>query len=123
MLSEKTQSVSTSGSHILQNVIDKNIMDYQKSMLDLITNLHRVQILVQMNNLQEEYDPEEDFKWFTSGEVDTISFKGKYIAIWKKQIVGSGESAVEVERLAKAYCGENCTPAIVYIPEKEDAIL
>lgn len=116
------QAVSTSSNNTSQIMLDKNIEDYQAMELDLIARLHLAQIIAQINEVQEEYNPAEDFKWFTSGEVDTSSFKGQYIAIWKKQIVGHAESAVEVERLAKAYCGENCTPAIVYIPEKEDVI-
>jgi Family of unknown function (DUF5678) len=69
------------------------------------------------------YDIEEDFEWYCSGQLNTNSFKGKYIAIWRKQIVGSGETATETERLAKAYFGENCRPAIVYVPEDDSAIL
>ena len=71
----------------------------------------------------EPYDIAEDFKWFTSGELDTSSFKGKYIAIWKKQVVASGDNAIEAETLAKAYCGEDCRPAVVFIPETEDTVL
>jgi hypothetical protein len=73
--------------------------------------------------LAQSYDIEDDFKWFTSGELDTSSFKGKYIAIWKKQVVASGDDATEVENIAKWYCGKESRPAVVYIPEDENAIL
>ena len=69
------------------------------------------------------YDTKEDFDWYTSGQVDTKSFIGKYIAIWRKQIVGQAETALEVERIAKAYYGPDCRPAIIYVPKNEDAIL
>ena len=69
------------------------------------------------------YDTKEDFDWYVSGQVNTDSFRGKYIAIWRKQIIGEGETATEVERIAKAYYGDECRPAIIYIPEDSDAIL
>ena len=60
----------------------------------------------------------EDYEWFIS-ELDTSSFKGKYIAIWNRMVVGVGENAVEVERLAKHYHGSDCSPLITYIPTDE----
>lgn len=70
--------------------------------------------------LYKPYDTREDFDWFTSGQVETHSFKGQHIAIWKKQIVGSGETPLEAERIAKAYHGYDCRPAIVYIPKDDE---
>lgn len=70
-----------------------------------------------------DYDIKEDYEWFTSGQVEIDSYKGKYIAIWRKQIVGDGETAVEAERIARAHYGNECRPAIVYISENEDSIL
>ena len=70
--------------------------------------------------LSKPYDTREDFDWFTSGRVETNSFKGQHIAIWKKQIAGSGETPLEAERIAKAYHGYDCRPAIVYIPKDDE---
>lgn len=67
-----------------------------------------------------DYDTKEDFDWFTSGKVETDSFKGKHIALWKKQIVGSGDTPLEAERIAKANNGTDCRPAVVYIPKDEE---
>ncbi len=70
-----------------------------------------------------EYDAKADFDWFASGELDTSAFKGKYIAIWKKEVVGSGDSAIEAERLAKANRGQDCNPLSIFVPVEDDAIL
>jgi hypothetical protein len=70
---------------------------------------------------QEQYDIKEDFDWFSSGQVNTDVYKGQYIAIWKKRIVGNGNTPLETERIAKFHCGENCRPAIVYI-QKDDEV-
>jgi hypothetical protein len=70
-----------------------------------------------------DYDIKEDFDWFTSGQVETDSYKGKYIAIWRKQIVGDGATALEAERIARAHYGKDCRPAVVYVPENNDSIL
>lgn len=72
---------------------------------------------------QEQYDVKEDFDWFASGQVNTDSYKGQYIAIWRKMIVGNGSTAIEAERIAKFHYGEDCRPAIVYVAEDEEAIL
>jgi hypothetical protein len=68
------------------------------------------------------YDIKEDFEWFASGQLNVKDYKGKYIAVWRKQIVGSGATAVEAERIAQ-YNFPDCRPAIVYVPEDENAIL
>jgi hypothetical protein len=70
--------------------------------------------------LYKPYDTREDFDWFVSGKLDTDSFKGQHIAIWRRQIVGSGDTSVEAERIAKAYRGDDCRPAIVYVPRDEE---
>jgi hypothetical protein len=72
---------------------------------------------------ERQGDIEEDFRWFTSGELDTRDYKGQFIAVWRKQIVGYGESPSEAELMARANFGQNCRPATVYIPENEDVIL
>jgi len=123
-MSEKiiTQNVSLISNKILVDFEEQNVKEYNDMINGLSEILSNAQTIDGIN-LDEQYDSAEDFKWFTSGKVDTRSFKGKYIAIWKKQIVGSGKTAIEVERLAKAYYGSKCKPAIVYIPEDENSIL
>lgn len=69
------------------------------------------------------YNIREDFDWFASGQVETKDFRGKFIAIWRKQVVASGDTAVEAERVAMAYFGEDIRPAVVYIPKDPLAIL
>lgn len=122
-MSEKVnfQSVSVV-SDVFVELEEKNVKEYNDMTNGLLEILSKAQT-VENIDFDEQYDPVEDFKWFTSGDVDTRSFKGQYIAIWKKQIVGSGKTALEVERLAKAYYGSKCKPAIVYIPEDENSIL
>jgi hypothetical protein len=93
------------------------------SALILLGLASQTKALPPLESSVEPYDISEDFKWFTSGELDTSSFKGRYIAIWKKQVVASGNDALEVENIAKAYYGEGCRPAIVYISEDDNSIL
>ncbi len=71
----------------------------------------------------QQYDINEDFKWYTSGKIDTEKFKDQYIAIWKKQIVANAKTAIDAKKLAKIVCGEDSRPAIVYVPKDENAIL
>lgn len=98
---------------------DENSKGYTLAGLALFAFLTNAQMLP----LQEYYDPIEDFNWFTSGKIEIESFRGQYIAIWKKQIVGNGRTALEAELLAKARFGNDCRPAVVYIPEDENTIL
>jgi len=122
-MSEKTtQNMSMVSNRISVDLEEQNVKEYNDMTISILELLSKAQTIDDSNNI-EYYDPIEDFKWYTSGNVDTSSFKGKYVAIWKKQIVGSGDTAMEVERLAKAYCGSTCKPAIIYIPEDETSIL
>ncbi len=103
-------------------IVGGKLRDYEffaQSLLELASKAQAIDKI----NVNELYDPKEDYNWFISGEVDVSSYRGKYIAIWKKQIVANGDTAIEVERLAKFYHGENSKPAIVYVPKKEDTIL
>lgn len=102
-------------------IVRANLLDSGLIMLQHLSN-HRSKEILELNNImeQQEYDIQEDFDWFTSGQVETDSFKGQHIAIWKKQIIGSGETPLEAERIAKAYYGNDCRPAVVYIPKDEE---
>lgn len=82
--------------------------------IDNINKMFESALIEQDNIINEDYD------WFVSGELNTDSYKGQHIAIWKKQIVGSGETPLEAERIAKAYYGRDCKPAVVYIPKDEE---
>ena len=122
-MSEKTtQNMSIVSDKISMEFEEKNVKEYTDMTNSILELLSKAQT-IDDSYVNEQHDPIEDFKWFTSGKVDTRSFKGKYIAIWKKQIVGSGNTAIEVERLAKSNCGPQCKPAIIYIPEDETSIL
>jgi hypothetical protein len=103
------------------NFFDPNMVQISShiaSSLAVLGILDETQRLVPV--ILEPYDIKQDFDWFASGQVETDSFKGQHIAIWRKQVVGSGETAVEAERIAKAYYGNECSPAIVYIPKDEE---
>ena len=104
-------------------VIEPSVTQAVGSINSALILLHLASKTVTTLPPMEQYDIREDFKWFTSGELDTSSFKGKYIAIWKRQVVASGDDATEVENVAKGYCGQDSRPAIVFIPETEEAIL
>jgi Family of unknown function (DUF5678) len=87
------------------------IVDYADSVVMLLS------IAAQQSRMPPvitAYSIKEDFDWFTSGHLDTDSFKGQYIAIWKKQIVGTGKTPLEAETLAKAYYGDDCRPTVIY---------
>ncbi|MGI0080027.1 MAG: hypothetical protein ACRECH_10425 [Nitrososphaerales archaeon] len=63
-----------------------------------------------------QYDPKEDLKWFASGQLEIQSFIRQYVAIWRKQVIGSGATRTEAENLAKFY-EPNSTPTIVLVPK------
>jgi Family of unknown function (DUF5678) len=112
--------------HAHDNLFDFNLVetanqvkDHTDSGLILLGFLAQTKKLVSVMNCQP-YDTKEDFDCFTSGQLETDSFKGQHIAIWKKQVVGSGETPLEAERIAKAYYGDDCRPAVVYIPKDEE---
>jgi hypothetical protein len=102
-----------------------NVETYLESALQLLGTLSQLEgnrlIAAKGSMKQGEYDPREDFNWYASGQVETTSFKGQHIAIWKKQIVGSGDTRLEAERIAKYYCGDDCRPVVVYILNDEES--
>jgi hypothetical protein len=64
---------------------------------------------------------ESDLDWFASGEADTERFKGMYIAIRNKEILGWGASSQEAYKMAKSKRPE-LDPAVTYVPETEDSL-
>src|SRR5208337_5300003 len=90
-----------------------------RSILDFVSHLELVVIYQPQTPNKQTID---DFDWFVSSDLDLSSYRGKYIAVCDKQIIGVGETSLEAEQMAKA---KNPTgkPALTYIPESEDFIL
>ena len=61
----------------------------------------------------------DDFDWFVSS--DLSDYRGKYIAVYDKQIIGVGETSLEAEQKAKI-ANPAAKPALTYIPETEDVV-
>lgn len=69
---------------------------------------------------QQPRSPQTDFEWFTSAELDLKSYRGRYIAVFDKQIVGWGKTSKEAYDMAKGLY-PNTEPALTYVPEEEDS--
>ena len=94
----------------------------QTNLVTTILTMHDILTRAQTLKRMELYDPADDFRWFASGSLDTSSFKGQYIGIWKKQVVASGTDAMEVENIVKGRYGDEARPAVVYIPKDEEEV-
>ena len=64
---------------------------------------------------------QSDFDWFISSNLDLDNYRGKYIAVYDKQIIGWGDTSSEALNMAKATNPES-QPALTFIPESEDVI-
>lgn len=65
---------------------------------------------------------DEDFIWYVKSPKELEGYKGKHVAIWKRKIIGFGDSAKEAyDRAKKEYPGSN--PTLTFIPEEEELIL
>jgi hypothetical protein len=65
---------------------------------------------------------DEDFLWFAEHSEDFERYRGKHVAIWKRRVIGYGESAKEAYEMAKrAY--HDSEPTLTYIPIEEELIL
>ena len=62
---------------------------------------------------------DEDFIWFVGSPEELEEYKGKRVAIWKKKVIGSGDSAKEAYDKAK----KESNPTLAFIPEGEELIL
>jgi hypothetical protein len=62
-----------------------------------------------------------DFEWFASGNADSSKFKGRYVAVYNKQVIGWGETSKEAYDMAKK-AEPHAEPALAYIPENEDSV-
>jgi len=64
----------------------------------------------------------EEFEWYVGSPEELERYKGKYVAIVSKEVVGSGKTADEAYREAlKKY--PDSRPLLVFIPEDEAMIL
>lgn len=65
---------------------------------------------------------DEDFLWFAEHPEDFERYRGKHVAIWKRRVIGHGESAKEAYEMAKSAYPES-EPTLTYIPIEEEIIL
>ena len=64
---------------------------------------------------------DDDFNWFVSSNLDLSSYRGKYLAIYDKKIIGSSDTSREALNMAKSVNPQS-EPALTFIPESEDVI-
>ena len=62
---------------------------------------------------------DEDFIWFVGSPEELEEYKGKRVAIWKKKVIGSGDSAKEAYDKAK----KESNPTLAFIPEEEEELI
>ena len=65
---------------------------------------------------------DEDFIWYTQSPKEFEEYRSKHVAIWKKKIIGFGDSAKEAYEKAKRAYPES-KPTLAFIPEEEELIL
>lgn len=67
-------------------------------------------------------DVDEDFLWYAEHPEAFEDYKGRHVAIWKKKVVGYGNSAKQAYEMArKKYPKSKVT--LAFIPEEEELIL
>jgi hypothetical protein len=65
---------------------------------------------------------DEDFIWFVGSPKELEEYKGKHVAIWKREVIGFGDSAKEAyDKAKRKYPVSN--PTLTFIPEEEELIL
>ncbi len=62
-----------------------------------------------------------DLEWFASEESALQRFRGKYVAIRERKVIGWGSTPIEAYRMAK-HANPNAEPAITFIPETENTL-
>ena len=62
---------------------------------------------------------DEDFIWFVRSPKELEEYKGKRVAIWKKKVIGFGDSAKEAYNKAK----KESNPTLAFIPEEEEELI
>lgn len=65
---------------------------------------------------------DEDFVWYVENPEVLEGYRGRHVAIWRKRVVGYGDSAKEAYEMAKKkYPGSKVT--LAFIPREEELIL
>jgi len=65
---------------------------------------------------------DEDFIRFVRSPEELEEYKGKHVAIWKRKVIGFGDSAKEAYNKAKKeYPVSNLT--LAFIPEEEEELI
>jgi len=65
---------------------------------------------------------DEDFLWYVGHPKAFEVYRGKHVAIWKKRVVGYGDSAKEAYEKAKKKRPKS-RPTLAFIPREEELIL
>lgn len=65
---------------------------------------------------------DEDFVWYAENPEAFEDYRGRHVAIWRKRVVGYGDSAKEAYEMAKKkYPDSKVT--LAFIPREEELIL
>ncbi len=64
---------------------------------------------------------ENDLDWFASAQTELERFRGQYVAIRNREILGWGVTSIDAYRMAKKKKPE-AEPAIAFVPESEDSV-
>lgn len=65
---------------------------------------------------------DEDLVWYAEQPEAFQKYKGKHVAIWKRSIIGYGNTAKRAYEMAKKGHPDS-EPTLAFIPEKEELIL
>ena len=62
---------------------------------------------------------DEDSIWFVGSPEEFEEYKGKHVAVWKKKVIGFGDSAKEAYDKAK----KESNPTLAFIPGEEEELI
>ena len=65
---------------------------------------------------------DEDFLWYAEHPEAFEDYRGRHVAIWKKRVVGYGDSAREAYEMAKKKFPDSRV-TLAFIPKEEELIL
>ena len=68
------------------------------------------------NNRKSGKQFKSDFEWFASNPPELQEYRGKHIAIFNQEIIGSGNTSVEAYRQAKQKISSS-NPALAYVQD------
>jgi len=60
---------------------------------------------------------DEDFIWFVGSPKELEEYKGKHVAIWKRKVIGFGDSAKDNKAKKES------NPTLAFIPEEEEELI